>query len=286
MFEIQWVLLVLMGLGTGVYGILVGAGGGFVLAPLLLIFFNKDPEIVAGTVLALVAVNSISGSFTFWRMGIVDKRSAYMFAIAAIPGSVLAPFVLKALVKGSPGIFHILFGIMLLLLAIRIFTKQGKEDVVIEQREDIVPAARPDNLMVRTRTITSKSGQTFRYQFNEGFATSINFVLGFISSFFGIGGGFLRTPILIYSFGFPVQVAVATSIFTLSFYTTAGALTHAWLGHIEFFPTFALAGVGLIVGGQIGARLTGVVRGPMIMRLLLLVVFGLGVGLINQGIGG
>lgn len=284
MFEIQWLWLVLMGLGTGIYGVLIGAGGGFILAPLLLIFFHKDPQIVAGTVLALVAINSISGSFTFRRMGIVDKRSAYLFAAAAIPGSVIAPFALKALLKGSPGIFHILFGIMLILLAIRIFTNQRKEGEVAERRGDTLPVVKPDTRFVRSRTIISGKGITYKYQFNEGFATAINVGLGFVSSFFGIGGGFLRTPILIYSFGFPVQVAVATSIFTLSFYTSAGALTHAWLGHIEWFPTFLLSGIGLIIGGQIGARLTGVIRGPRIMQLLLVVVFGLGIGLVIQGI--
>lgn len=284
MFEIQWLWLILMGLGTGIYGVLVGAGGGFILAPLLLIFFHKDPAMVAGTVLALVAVNSISGAITFGRMGIVDKRSAYLFAAAAIPGSVIAPFILKALVKGSPGLFHILFGVILLLLAIRILTKQ-KSDAA-EQQPQSAPVTLPDKKLVRSRTIISKRGQTYKYRFNEGSATAINFVLGFISSFFGIGGGFLRTPILIYGFGFPVQVAVATSIFTLAFPATAGALTHAWLGHVDFFPTFVLAGAGLIVGGQIGAKLTGVVKGPWIMRLLLLVVFILGISLMIQGFTG
>ncbi|MDA0768833.1 MAG: hypothetical protein BZY79_06610 [SAR202 cluster bacterium Casp-Chloro-G4] len=284
MFEIQWLWLILMGLGTGIYGVLVGAGGGFILAPLLLIFFHKDPAMVAGTVLALVAVNSISGAITFGRMGIVDKRSAYLFAAAAIPGSVIAPFILKALVKGSPGLFHILFGVILLLLAIRILTKQ-KSDAA-EQQPQSAPVTLPDTKLVRSRTIISKRGQTYKYRFNEGSATAINFVLGFISSFFGIGGGFLRTPILIYGFGFPVQVAVATSIFTLAFPATAGALTHAWLGHVDFFPTFVLAGAGLIVGGQIGAKLTGVVKDQWIMRLLLLVVFILGISLMIQGFTG
>jgi len=283
-FEWIWLWLVLMGLGTGMYGVLVGAGGGFILAPLLLIFFHKEPSIVAGTVLALVAINSISGAITFSRMGIVDKRTAYLFVAAAIPGSVLAPFVLKALVQGSPGVFHVLFGIMLILLAIRILAKQDRAEEIANRRGEELPATRPDTRMVRSRVITTRKGVTYRYQFNEGFATAINFVLGFISSFFGIGGGFLRTPILIYTFGFPVQVAVATSIFTLSFYTTAGAITHAYLGHIEFFPTLVFAGVGLIVGGQIGAKLTGVIRGPWIMRMLLVVVFLLGISLITQGI--
>ena len=83
----EWALLVLIGLGTGAYGVLVGAGGGFILGPLLLLFMDLEPEVVAGTVLASVAVNSISGAFVYRRMGVIDYRSGLLFASAAIPGS-------------------------------------------------------------------------------------------------------------------------------------------------------------------------------------------------------
>lgn len=287
--ELQWLWLwlLLMGFGTGVYGVMVGAGGGFILGPLLLIFFGMDPQIVAGTVLALVAANSISGGITFRRMGIVDKRSAYLFALAAIPGSVVAPFILKELVKDSPGIFNLLFGVMLLLLAARLMGPRPRDPEEPSEEEFQVKSKWHIGSMKKSRTIvSSETGRIYRYRFNEFLATFVNFILGFISSFFGTGGGFLRTPILVYAFGFPVQIAVATSIFTLSFYTTAGAITHAFLGNIDWFPTFVFAGIGLVTGGQLGARLTNRVRGPWILRLLMIVVLALGVRLIYQGIRG
>ncbi len=52
--------LLFLGLGTGIYGALVGAGGGFILAPVLILFFAMDPRIEAGTSLALVSVKSLS----------------------------------------------------------------------------------------------------------------------------------------------------------------------------------------------------------------------------------
>ncbi len=271
-----------MGFGTGVYGVLIGAGGGFLIGPLLLIFFDVEPATVAGTVLALVAINSISGTFAFRRMGTVDVRSGLLFAAAAIPGSVIAPFVIGSV---APGLFQLLFGILLLLLALHIATSSSDKAEAREPDLDALPTNRRFlGFMIKTREIKSAEGGTFRYQFNEAFATAFNVVLGFVSSFFGTGGGFLRTPVLVYSFGFPVQVAVATSIFTLSFYTTAGAITHAALGNVEFFPTFVFTGIGLVVGGQLGARLTSRVKGKWILRLLLFVVLALGVKLLIQGI--
>ena len=281
---LQWVILALVGFVTGVFGVLVGAGGGFILVPILRIFFDKDPAIVAGTVLALVAANSISGAFAYRYMRVVDKRSAYLFAAAAIPGSVIAPFVLKKALEGLPGVFDAMFGLLLVILAVRIATQQfdsGRQSRIARARSRRRSFINPQTL--HRRRITAESGETYRYRLNERWAVLINFVLGFISSFFGVGGGFLRTPILVYAFGFPVQVAVATSIFALSFYTTAGAATHAFIGNIEWFPTFVFAGIGLVTGGQIGARLSGKVQGPWIMRLLMLVILAMGLQLMIQG---
>ena len=283
----QWIILALVGFVTGVFGVLVGAGGGFILVPILRIFFDKDPAIVAGTVLALVAANSISGAFAYRYMRVVDKRSAYLFAAAAIPGSVIAPFVLKKALEGLPGVFDAMFGLLLVILAVRIATQQfdsGRQSRLGRARSRRRSFINPQTL--HRRRITAESGETYRYRLNERWAVLINFVLGFISSFFGVGGGFLRTPILVYAFGFPVQVAVATSIFALSFYTTAGAATHAFIGNIEWFPTFVFAGIGLVTGGQIGARLSGKVQGPWIMRLLMFVILAMGVQLVIQGIWG
>ena len=283
----EWIVLAVLGFVTGVFGVLVGAGGGFILVPILLIFTDMPPERVAGTVLALVAVNGISGAFAYRYRRTVDKRSAYLFAAAAIPGSVLAPFVLKEALEGLPGIFDTLFGVLLVALALRMFAQQFAS----RRRSPIATARRRRHSFVnpqtlRRRHITAESGETYHYRLHEIWAVLINFVLGFISSFFGVGGGFLRTPILVYAFGFPVQVAVATSIFALSFYSTAGAATHAILGNIEWFPTFVFAGIGLVTGGQVGARLSGKVQGLWILRLLMVVILVMGVQLILQGIRG
>ncbi len=273
----EWLWLLLLGFGTGIFGVLVGAGGGFILAPMLLIFFGMEAEVVAGTSLSLVAVNSISGSITYLRMGMVDKRSALLFAAAAIPGTIYGVFALSSIDAST---FRILFGGLLLSLAILLAIRSTISER-IPQRTKV-----RSGKLVRNRQFRSKRGREYEYQVNEGWTTFFNLPLGFISSFFGTGGGFLRTPILVYVFGFPVQVAVATSIFTLSFYTTVGAVTHASLGHVDWYPTFVWAGIGLVAGGQIGAQLAGKFKGIWIIRLLLIIVLILGIRLIIEGIQG
>ena len=284
MWEWAWLWLALLGVGSGALGVLVGAGGGFIIAPLLRIFFDKNPEIVAGTTVTLVAINSISGAFPYRNMGIVDRRSALIFAFAAIPGSVVAPFVLPSALESVPGIYDFPFGLLLILLAVRIATQKDASDKPtppsrLRNGPRFVKAA-----SLKRRVVTTRAGQTHRYRVHEGYGAGVNLALGFVSSFFGIGGGWLRTPILVYLFGFPVQVAVGTSIFTLAIYTTAGAATYAYNGAVEWFPTLLFTGAGLIVGAQIGARLSTVVRGVWIMRLLMLLIFAMGVYLAVNGV--
>lgn len=284
MWEWAWLWLALLGIGSGALGVLVGAGGGFIIAPLLRIFFDKNPEIVAGTTVTLVAINSISGAFAYRSMRVVDRRSAVIFALAAIPGSVVAPFALSSALEGVPGIYDFPFGLLLILLAVRIATQKDVADEPtppskLRNGPRFVKAA-----SLKRRVVTTRAGRTYRYRLHEGYGAGVNLALGFVSSFFGIGGGWLRTPILVYLFGFPVQIAVATSIFTLSFYTTAGAATYALRGAVEWFPTLLFTGAGLIVGAQIGARLSNVVRGIWIMRLLMLLIFAMGVYLAVNGI--
>jgi uncharacterized membrane protein YfcA len=279
------IILFALGITTGIYGVLVGAGGGFILAPVLILFFSKDPEVAAGTSLALVSINSISGFIAYRKTGFIDVRSGLLFAVAAIPGSVLAPFVLDAMPGNT---FRTLFGVLLLALAVHMFFRRGhrEEDTEYSGSEIIFDSSFPKwmDFTVKERKIKSSVGVTFIYKFNESMAVTFNLILGFVSSFFGTGGGFLRTPILVSVFSFPIKVAVATSIFSLSFYATIGAAAHAFNQNIEWYPTLVWGGIGLVLGGQIGARVAQRIKSFWILKLLLLVVLFLGVQLVLEGL--
>ncbi|GIT16430.1 MAG: hypothetical protein CM1200mP38_0870 [Dehalococcoidia bacterium] len=107
----ELLLIFSVGLVSGFCGVLVGAGGGFIASPILLILFKLSPEEVAGTSLALVAVNTSAAAFSYIKEGFADRRSALLFAVSAIPGSVIAPFAVKAT---DPKNFRIIFGFVFL----------------------------------------------------------------------------------------------------------------------------------------------------------------------------
>ena len=253
---------------------MVGTGGGVVLVPVLLLFFGMEPAVVAGTSLALVALNGITSALLYLRHNLVDRRSGLIFVAAALPGSIAAPFVVA---KVEADIFRVLFGAMIVSLAVYLLYRSSKIGAV---SSDISSRIKPT---VRSRRIVA-DGTTYEYRFNEGLAALLNVLIGFVSAFFGAGGGFLRTPVLVTVFGFPVRIAAATSLFAMSFYATAGAGAHVYLGHVEWLPTFAAVAPGLLVGSPAGVWLARKARSVWVVAMLASLLLVMGARLVWQGL--
>jgi uncharacterized membrane protein YfcA len=82
-------LLVLLGIGVGGVGTLVGAGGGFLLTPVLLLVYPHDsPRTITAISLAAVWANSTSGTLAYARQRRIDLRNGVVFGIATLPGAV------------------------------------------------------------------------------------------------------------------------------------------------------------------------------------------------------
>ena len=268
--------MLILGLCTGAFGVAVGTGGGIILVPMLLIFTGLDTGLIAGTSLALVSVNSFSGMLAYRRLGLVDIRSGLLFAISAIPGSVGAPFVVGIV---SGGVFRALFGAILIGVAAHMTISGHIGNQSITRGKILFKT------LVASRKITTTGGHVYEYEFDNGLATAFNIILGFISAFFGTGGGFLRTPVLVAAFSFPVRVAVATSVFALSIYATVGASVHAYLDHVDWYPTLFWTGLGLLGGSQIGVRIASTIKSKWLMRLLMGLLFVMGTKLLGEAAG-
>lgn len=99
--------------------------------------------------------------------------------------------------------------------------------------------------------------------------------MGILSSYLGIGGGWLLVPLLIYIFHVPTHQATATSIFSLCLYSSVGVISHLFYGHIEWMTIF-WGGIGVTIGAQLGVLSSQKISGNVIMQMLsvLLIVIG------------
>ena len=256
---IEMILLVAFGLVVGTYGTMVGAGGGFLIVPLLLLVWHLPPALAAGTSLTVVFLNASAGSFSYARQGRVDYKSGILLAIPTLPGSVAGAFLAQRL---SGRVFDIAFAVLLLAVAALLIWKPLRSETSTPHEVD------PNAPWWRmSRVVIDKSGHEFHYQYNLIWGLLISFVVGFLSSILGIGGGIIHVPALIFLLGFPSHLAAATSHFILAISSLVGAGTYISLGNVLFLPA-ALMGVGVIVGAQAGAALAKKAKGALTVRLL------------------
>ncbi|MEC8048918.1 MAG: sulfite exporter TauE/SafE family protein [Chloroflexota bacterium] len=273
---IQIFVFVIVGFFATSYGVLVGAGGGFIIGPTLMLLFDFSPQSAVGTSILCVSIASLSGAISYYRLKIVDVRSTILFSIAAMPGAILAVIGLE---KIDSALFNILFAIILFLTGLYVYWSPSKSENK-NLLEDFNKVNK--NFWKTKREINTKDGENYKYTFIEPIATSVNVIFGFISSFFGIGGGPLRTPTLVYFFNFPVKVATATSVATMSIYTLFGSSAHFVSGNVEISAVIPL-GIGGIFGSQFGVIISKRLKGRLVMKLLSFAMIAIAISMGIEG---
>lgn len=260
-FEIA--LLAATGFFAGVFGTMIGIGGGVIFVPVFLLVFHFSPQEAVGTSLAAVFFNALSGSISYLRQKRVDIKAGWKFAVATLPGAFLGAWLVRYFTNY---ILELVFGFLLIAMALFIFLR--KEPASSDQRKG-----------KNIRKLIDFRGEVFEYTPREGPGIIISFIIGIISSLLGIGGGILHVPVLIYLLGFPVHIATATSHFVLAISTFSGSITHLTIGNILFLPAL-IVGFSAILGAQIGAMLSRRVKGLLIARLLALALVLVGIRLL------
>jgi uncharacterized membrane protein YfcA len=240
------------GVAVSIFGSIVGLGGGFVLVPLLRLFFGLPPALVAGTSLALVVTNNATASITYFFQRRIAVRTALLVAAGGLPGSVLG----AALVKRMPvRVFDWLLAILILAVAVN---------------------------MLRTARFPKIRGHS------EGrgdaplpwtWGIVLGFAVGVLSGLFGAGGGVVLIAALFYFTKLSLHEVTATAQFALLFISAFGLGAHG-LQH-DLAPAYAIPLVlGGALGGPIGAsisarlkpkRLTSVVALALVVAALALV---------------
>jgi len=281
--------LLALGLVASSYGVLIGSGGGFIVSPMLLLLFQMEHNVAVGTSLVVVFLASLSGSISFLRLRRIDLRSGLLFAMAAIPGVILGVVGVSAVTGNT---FKVAFGVVLGLMGLAVlvrpfpFSEQSDGHLVngsCVSRKDSEPVLSRPRFGMTTRRIITAEKRVYQYSFLAPAAAAVNLVFGFTSGFFGIGGGPLRTPTLVYAFRFPVHISVATSVFTQSISTGVGSIGHLINGNVSI-PASLLLGAGVVVGAQIAVRLSRIVEAKWIMRLLASTLLVVSIQLIFGGL--
>ncbi|MHB8077861.1 MAG: sulfite exporter TauE/SafE family protein [Candidatus Krumholzibacteriia bacterium] len=270
---VHYVWLTALGFALGTVGTLIGAGGGFILTPILLLLYPRAyPETITSISLAVVFFNALSGSVAYARMKRIDYRTGLLFAAATVPGAILGALTTNDI---SRHVFDIVLGLFMIAAASYLVLRRAGEP----RPGRTARRADTEGRWHCARTIVESNGTVHTFSCDLRLGMLLSLVVGYVSSVLGIGGGIVHVPALVQLLGFPVHVATATSHFILVIMALTGTIVHIASGsfsHGGLHRTIALA-IGVLLGAQLGAHLSARVHGVWILRGLAIALGLVGV---------
>ncbi len=230
---IQYLLSVISGVLVGFSLGLIGGGGSILAIPLLLYFVGYDhPHIAIGTTALAVGINSYLNLIPHALRHNVILKNGLFFTIPGIFG-VLLGTELGLLTPGKSLLF--LFGILMIgvaiLMIVRLNGKTGNKKALEDEKDNQ------------------------KREINIPKIISIGAVVGFASGYFGIGGGFLIVPGLLFSSNLPLIQAIGTSLMSVGTFGVVTAIRYGLAGKLNILISvlFVLGGIS---GGWVGAKIS------------------------------
>ena len=239
---IQYVFAAISGIIVGFSLGLIGGGGSILAVPLFLYFVGLDRmpnavHVAVGTTALAVGINAYINSYMHFRRKNVAIRVGGLFAFIGVFGSLLGAYLGRI----TPGTALLsLFALSMIILGAYIALR--KEPAVTGTKEEEIRLKYAQHRCPKLNKETTVK------------VVLMGFVVGIVSGYFGIGGGFLIVPSLMFSSGLCITRAIGTSLLSVGSFGVASGLEYAAFG--EAILTVALLYIaGGVVGGYIGTAL-------------------------------
>ena len=235
----------LIGLMAGLFGGLVGLGGGVVMIPLMIRFFRFEQVLAHGTSLMALIFTGAAGAVTYYLNGSVDILAAALLAAAAIFtarfGALYANSLPEWKLKRAFGIFVIL--VSLILLAKPYFAQ----------------ISHPVSGWPKVAVLLASGA-----------------LAGFFSGMMGVGGGAIMVPALVLLVGHTQHTAQGSALLAMVPAGSVGAYTHWRLGNVvtKILPGLIL---GIILGTYLGGTLAHMLSEAALRFIFAAVLIWLGI---------
>jgi uncharacterized protein len=228
----------------------VGIGGGILWMPFLIFMFNLKPGTAVVTSLIIQCAGMGSGTVAFLQQRQIDLRLMLFLLAVTIPGIAVGAMMTRIL---SPLYLELILGVLTLSTAL-IFVSAN------QQYED-------DG---RTRA-DIRSARRYGWIFSS---------MAVASGMLSISIGELLVPVMRSRLSLKMGVAIATSIATIFGVCVLGAVFHLSMGGRADTATLIWAIPGVIIGGQVGPRIAGVINDRILKEIFIFLLTLIGIHLI------
>lgn len=290
---IEYILAIISGVLVGFSLGLIGGGGSILAVPLLLYFvglatvppqYASNPtlaheysdyvaHVALGTTALAVGLNAYINSYMHFRKGNVRLPEGIMFTIPGVVGAMLGGYASHI----TPGQFLLFFfGILMIVVALLMLRPQKQATKTIAKTQTTQISLRGFSaLSIKSLT----SGVSIKKVIPTGF------IVGFASGYFGIGGGFLIVPGLLFSTGLCMIKAVGTSLISVGTFGIASAAVYAYYGYVLPLVSIAYL-VGGIAGGYAGASIASRIPRGMLRKIFAGIIIAVAIYIMYENIDG
>ncbi len=241
-----------VGMLAGLFGGLLGLGGGAIMLPVLDFWMGYSSPAAVGTTLFAVIFTVLSGAHGHLIRDNADRRTSMRISIGGIIGILCGSYIFTLLID-RVALLNLLMGIFFLLPGF-LMSKDGLRK---QDSSHIDP---------------EYDGLAAKYGISENtWLVGLGFLVGFITGTLGLGGGFLLVPGMTYGLGISVHLAVGSTMLAAVPITIAGSLVKLLQGFVVLPAAVALA-MGTVLGAQCGAALIHYFK-PWVLKLVFGVYF-------------
>lgn len=250
----DFIQYIVAGFAVGLLVGLTGVGGGSLMTPILLIFFNVKAAVAVGTDLLYASITKSVGIFAHGKLGNIDWKMVSLLAYGSIPASIITLLYLKELdIASDHAVASIKFwlGIALLLTSVSVIFRNQLASL-------------------------SKTGHWINPKYVPALTVVLGVVLGFMVTLTSVGAGALGvTALLILYPKINITKIVGTDVAHAVPLTLVAGLGHASLGTVDYSLLGTLL-IGSIPGIWIGSHLSSKVAEHWVRVILALILVYVG----------
>lgn len=222
-----------IGLASGIFAGAFGVGGGIISTPLIRHLLNVSPHIAIGSTLAVMLPTAIVGMYNYLKEGKILVSLSITTGITAVLSTIVTSYF-SHYVNGQH-LMLVLCGLMILMGLDLLTNFRGK---ILQKAEE-------------------SSEEFVLNRKNCLIALTSGLMVGVVSGFLGIGGGFLLVPAYSYFFRLPIKIAFGTSLVVVAIVALPGTIVHAFHKHVDLnivLPMLAGSMPGAWVGSYFSLK--------------------------------
>lgn len=253
-------LALALGLAIGASLGALGGGGSVLTVPALVYALGESPTPATTASLVIVGITAVAGTGGHARAGRVRWCTGTVFGLTGIAASFAGTWANRAV---DPHVLLLAFAALMLLAGAGMLRQSATARTAAART-----AVEPEQPAMGAPSLRGPSGR--------GAAVKVvlaGLAVGFLTGFFGVGGGFVIVPALIVVLRYPMPDAVGTSLFVIA--VNSGGALAARAGHETFhWEVIVPFTIAAIVGSLAGNRIADRVAAPVLTRAFVVLLLG------------